>query len=223
MTTQLKSNWLAPALLLLLGSLNILFGAMQLDTIQQGPQPVPSAFTSSHYFAIPIPIVAHIVFGILFNLLGPLQFAPIIWQRWPAWHRWSGRLLFVSGIFVGLTGLWMNHFYPAYGGFLKYSGVGLSSIGLIVSLIIALRAIRRRNVQQHKAWMMRAVALALGPATQRVIILPLFFTLGGLTDLMIGLLIWTGFLINLAVAERVIWRDREQQALGVYPSSKKLA
>ena len=37
MTTKQNNNWLAPVLLLALGSLNILFGALQLDTIQQGP------------------------------------------------------------------------------------------------------------------------------------------------------------------------------------------
>lgn len=211
MTTKSTANWLVPLLLLLLGSLNILFGALQLNTIQQGPPAVPDEFTSMTYFETPIPIVLHIVAGIFFNLLGPLQFAPISWQRWPAWHRWSGRLLIVSGVFVGLTGLWMNQFFPAYGGFLKYSGVLFSSIGIILALGIALRAILNRDVPRHRAWMMRAFALGLGPATQRLIILPIFFIRGEVSDLMIGLVVWSGFLINLTVVESVLWRNKHRQ------------
>ena len=210
MTKKLTANWLIPSLLLLLGSLNVLFGALQLGTIQQGPPTVADEFTSLHYFATPIPIVLHIAAGIIFNLLGPLQFAPAIWQRWPAWHRWAGRLLIISGAAVGLTGLWMNQFYPAYGGFLKYSGVAVSSIGLIVALGIALRAILNRDIPRHRAWMMRAFALGLGPATQRFFILPYFFMGGEINDLLIGLVVWFGFLINLIVVEGVLWQGRRK-------------
>ncbi|KAA3653973.1 MAG: hypothetical protein DWQ04_34835 [Chloroflexi bacterium] len=37
MNTKQKNNWLVPSLLLLFGATNVLFDALQLDTIQQGP------------------------------------------------------------------------------------------------------------------------------------------------------------------------------------------
>lgn len=83
MTTKPTSNWLAPLLLLLLGGVNGLFGALQLDTIQQGPPTIPDEFTTMQYFETPIPIVLHIAFGITFNLLAPFQFTPVTWRRWP--------------------------------------------------------------------------------------------------------------------------------------------
>lgn len=141
MTKNQLPGWAGPAGLLALGSLNILFGALQLDTIIQGPPPVPDEFTSMHYFAMPVPIVLHIVAGILLNLLAPLQFAPKFRQRWPVFHRWSGRLLVVSGALVGVTGLWMNQFYPLFGGIGKYTGVVAHSTGLLLGLGLALRAI----------------------------------------------------------------------------------
>lgn len=215
MIKKIATNWRVPLLLLLLGSLNILFGALQLDTIQQGPSAASTEFASTTYFESPIPIVLHIVAGIVFNLLGPLQFAPVSWQKWPRWHRWSGRLLLVAGLLVGLTGLWMNHFFPAYGGWLKYSGVALSSLGLIGSLGIALQAIRRRDISRHRAGMMRAIALALGPATQRLFILPIFFIYGSVNDLLIGLVVWGGFVVNLAVVEWTLWRERQNKSGGL--------
>lgn len=211
MNNKFRSLWLVPLLLMLHGSLNVLFGALQLDMIQQGPPAVPTEFDSLHYFATPVPIVLHIVAGILFNLLVPLQFAPVILRRWPVWHRLSGRLLVVSGVLVGATGLWMNQFFPAYGGFLKYSGVMAHSVGIIVSLAVALWAILGRDVATHRAWMMRAVACGLGPATQRLIILPWFLLTGAVNDLLIGIVVWSGLLINVLVVEWILSRERRSR------------
>ena len=212
-SVKIKSwkGWLAPALLLALGLLNVLSGALQLGTIQQGPPAVPDQCTSMHYFAMPIPIVLHIVSGIILNLLGPMQFAPVFLQRWPRWHRWSGRLLIVAGFFTGLTGLWMNQFYPAYGGALKYSGIVVNSVGLMVAMGIALQAIRIRNFKQHKIWMMRAIAFGLGPATQRLFFLPIFFITGSVNESLIGFVIWFGFGLNLIVVEWVLRRNRKRK------------
>lgn len=211
MDNKLISNWLAPVLLLLLGSLNILFGALQLDTIYQGPPEVPDEFSSMHYHTMPIPIVMHIVAGIIFNLLGPLQFAPVIRRKWPKWHRCSGRTWIVLGVIVAGTGLWMNEFYPMFGGFLKYTGVLTHSLGLFIALILALRAILRRNISRHRIWMMRAIAIGLGPATQRLFILPVFFAYGMITEFMAGFVVWFGILLNLGVVESILFRQRQKE------------
>ena len=214
MKTKRKNKWLVPILLLMLGSLNILFGAMQLGTISQGPPPIPDESVTMTYFNMPVPIVLHIISGIIFNLLAPIQFVPIAGRRWAKWHRWSGRLLLPSGVVFSISAIWMNHYYPAYGTFLKYSAIFIFSVLQILSLLIAWRTILMRDVQRHRTWMMRAVAISLGPATQRLFFLPIFFALGAevFTDLMLGIIIWSGFLINLAVVEWIFWRERRQES-----------
>lgn len=225
MTTKPIKNWLLPASLLLLGLINVLSGAAQLGTIQQGPSDIPDAMASTQYFEMPIPIVLHIIGGIIFNLMGPLQFAPGLLKRRPMWHRWSGRLLVLAGFFVAGTGIWMNHFFEQYGTFLKYPGILVNSLGLTVSLTLALQAIRSQNrdIQKHRVWMARAVAFGLGPATQRVILLPIFFTYGMevITDLTIGMVIWLGFLLNLAVVEWSFWRERRKNLGQLQPKLKE--
>ena len=206
-------TWWVPLFLLLLGSLNVMSGALQVDALWQGPSAITEE--SVHYHAMPLPIVLHITGGIIFNMLGPLQFAPISRERWQRWHRWSGRLVMLGGLLVGFTGLWMNQFYPAYGSWLKYSGIALSSLGLIVSLGIGLRAILDEDVSTHRTWLMRAVAFGLGPATQRVVAIPYFLAGFPITDLFIDIIIWGGFLINLGVVEWVLWRQRRQLTLAV--------
>ena len=199
-------TWRVSLFLLLLGSLNVLSGVFQLDDLWQGTL----AEESLYYATMPLPIVLHIIGGIIFNILGPLQFAPITRERWQTWHRWSGRLVMIGGLLVGFTGLWMNQFYPAYGSWLKYSGIALSSLGLIAALSMGLRAILDGDVPVHRAWLMRAVAFGLGPATQRVVAIPYFLAGFPITDLFIDLIIWGGFSINLAVVEWILWRERRQ-------------
>ena len=211
MAAKPNSYWLVPLSLLALGGLNILSGAFQLDTIIQGPPEVPDKFTSMHYFATPIPIVLHIISGIFFNLLGPFQFAPRIRLGWPGWHRWSGRLWVTSGLFVALTGFWMNEFFPVFGGSMKYFGVMAHCFGLILSLAMAMNAILGRNVQQHRAWMMRAFAIGLGPATQRLFILPVFFINGNVSELIVGLVVWGSLLLNLFVVEWSLLKGRREE------------
>ena len=154
----------------------------------------------------------HIVFGIVLNLIGPFQFAPGLLKRRPAWHRMSGRLLILSGLIVGFTSLWMNQFYPAYGGPLKYIGIVTHSVILIFGLILALWAVRKRDFVTHRAWMMRAVAAGLGPATQRLLILPYFIAFGIPNDFVIGLVVCFGILTNMVVVETILWRERNDRS-----------
>jgi uncharacterized membrane protein len=210
MSKKPKSIWRIPVLLLALGLLPVLFGTLQLFTIQQGipADGVISEMTSAQYFKTPFPIVSHIVSGIFFSLLAPFQFVTHIRKRWPKWHRITGRLLIVSGITFALTALWMNHYFPAYGGTLKYSGIFVFAVGEIIALALAVYAILRRNIAQHRAWMMRTIAIALGGGTQRLFLLPAFFALGGLNDLTLGIGIWFGFSLNVVVVEWILCRER---------------
>lgn len=56
--------------------------------------------------------------------------------------------------------------------------------------------------------MMRALAIGLGPVTQRVIVIPLFVISGNVNELTIALIVWIGFLLNLFVVEWVLLRER---------------
>ncbi|MEL6250833.1 MAG: DUF2306 domain-containing protein [Bacteroidota bacterium] len=221
MSKKPSSGWLGPILLLLLGSLNILSGAFQLDSIFQGPDLPIEETESPHYHLTPFPIVVHIITGIIFNLLGPLQFAPAILKKWPQYHKWMGRILALSALGVAFTGMWMNEVFPVFGGFLKYSGVHLSAIGLVLSICLSIRFILRKNVHKHRIWMMRAIALGLGPATQRLIILPVFFAFGLPSELTIGLLVWGGYIINLGFVEWLFFKERNGQSNRIKASPVK--
>lgn len=82
---------------------------------------------------------------------------------------------------------------------------------MAASVVLGFTAIRRRDIASHRAWMMRAYALAVGAGTQA-------FTQGvgeaifGTSDLSTALSISAGWVINAAVAEWVIRRPSARPA-----------
>ena len=193
--------------LLLLGGLPAAFGALQLTIIPAGASgPNAGLVSSAHYFVSPWPITVHIGAGILFLILGPWQFLPALRRRWPGLHRLTGRIYALAMLAVALTALWMNQQFPAFGGWLKYSSNLLFPLAMLAALYLAIMAARARDFATHRTWMVRGYAIGLGVATQRVILLPFFLMWGDLPELMIGLGLWGGWLVNLAVAE--LWLRR---------------
>ncbi|AVX03325.1 hypothetical protein MXMO3_00793 [Maritalea myrionectae] len=200
------SNWRLPLFLFIFGLVNIAFGTIQLSSIAIGPAAdgALNEMTSPQYFITPVPVIFHIVCGIFFNVLAPLQFVPALRKRVPKFHRWSGRLLLIAGLGAAASGMYMNQFFPAFGTGWKYAAVLIFSFGMIASLLLGLRAILNRDVKCHNEWMMRAVMISLGPATQRLLILPIYFATGQMSILMIEIVMWAGFLINIAVGEMIL-------------------
>lgn len=186
-----------------LGTISILSGALQLDMLQQGLSTgdVSHDQGSEHYYSMPWPVAIHIVTGLVFNLIAPLQFSQSIRRNNIKVHKLMGRSLAVCAILAGVTALLMNELYPAFGGWLKYSAVTCFAVGITGCTIMGIIRIRQKNIASHRAWMIRATALALGPATQRLFFIPAFLVMGSLSEMVIGLGVWIGFTVNLLVAE----------------------
>jgi len=64
----------------------------------------------------PILTSVHIVPGLLFMLLGPLQLSAAIRARYLRWHRLSGRVFVVCGLIIGFSALLMSFTMKSIGG-----------------------------------------------------------------------------------------------------------
>jgi uncharacterized membrane protein len=201
-----SAEWLVIVGLLLLSFIPLAGGARRLTQLSSGAQITAE---NARFFASPLPVTVHIVSVSLFAILGAFQFASGLRRRWPAWHRWAGRLLVVSGLLVGLSGLWMTLFYypRAVGdGDLLAALRILFGSGMIVSIVLAYVAIRRGNVKLHRAWMMRGYAIGMGAGTQALVLMIGEIISGKPNELTRALLMGLAWVINLVVAEWVIRR-----------------
>ena len=80
--------------------------------------------------------------------------------------------------------------------------------GMLLSIILALLALRRRDFATHGAWMTRAYAIALGAGTQAVVLLSWTLLVGPTDQTMRAVLMGASWVINLAVAEYFIQQRR---------------
>ena len=164
-----SSGWV-PFALIALALVPAFFGSLRLVELAGGPALMPA---NPRLNASPVPVVVHIVSAVGYTVLGAFQFSAGLRRRWPGWHRAAGRVLVLLGLTVALSALWLTLFFPRQpgtGALAYVLRLGFGS-GMAACLVLGLSAIRHHEITRHRAWMIRAYALALGAATQ-------VFTLG---------------------------------------------
>ena len=200
---RVAAEWLVPTALILLSTVPVVAGAFRIAELTGGANVTPN---NARFFASPLPVVLHIFSVSLYAILGAFQFAPGFRRRRPGWHRSAGRLLIPCGLVAALSGLWMTHFYPwpDYDGELLYALRLLFGSAMVLSIVLSVAAVRRRDFVHHGGWMIRAYAIGLGAGTQVFTHIPLllFPSLHG--ELTRALCMGAGWVINLAVAEWII-------------------
>lgn len=205
MTSDTRANRLIPAALIALAFVPLVAGGVRLAELTGDGGITPQ---NARFFASPLPIVLHVLSGALFCGVGAFQFAPGFRRRRPAWHRIAGRVLVACGLVAGLSGLWMTLFYPrAPGDGLLLDGFRLVfGTAMVVSIVLSLAAILRRDVARHSAWMIRGYAIGMGAGTQALVTLPWVLVVGTPDVLERALLLGAGWVINVAFAEWIIRR-----------------
>jgi uncharacterized membrane protein len=150
----------------------------------------------------------HILPGGLFLTLASLQFVPSIRQKHLQVHRWMGRVLVVCGLIIGVSALVMSYTMNI-GGPNETAATTLFAIVFLICLNKGYLHIRRREVERHREWMIRAYGVGLGVATTRPIV-GMFFAFRRLTPHeFFGIAFWLGFTITFLAAEA--WVDYTRQ------------
>jgi len=205
-TKRGRPQWLVPAGLIVLSLVPVIAGAFRLTTLVSG---VSTPDTEKYYDSL-VPVVAHIVSATLFCVLGAFQFVPRLRRGRPSWHRMSGRIVLPAGLIAALSGIWMALFFagPEGDGGLLLAFRLVVGPAMFVFLLLGLRAILRRDIKTHSAWMIRGYALGIGAGTQVLTLLVYSLIAGEPDPVTSSLLFGLAWVINLAVAEYVIRRPR---------------
>lgn len=204
-----KSEWAVLVGLLLLSLVPCLGGFLRLIELMVGFEVIPY---NPRVQASPFPVVAHLIGSIPYCLLGILQFLPSVRNAWPRFHRISGRIIILAGLLAAISGLWMTHFYSfpvELQGPLLYWVRMLVGFGMIASLLLGLQAIFKRRVAVHKAWMIRAYALAQGAGMQVFTGISWMLLFGEALGFTRDILMALSWVINLCVAEVIIRRGQK--------------
>lgn len=201
---QAPAGWPLATALLVLTAVPVTAGTLRLVQLTGGPALIPA---DARFPDFPAALIVHVVGSAVFAVLGIAQLLPRFRRRHLTWHRRAGRVLAAAGLLVAGSALWMTLMYPPKPG----TGIALFALRLgfgsamVVSLVLGVTAVRRGDVAGHRAWMIRAYAIAVAAGTQVFTESVATGVLGtGVlgTDLAKG----AGWVINLAVAEWAIRR-----------------
>lgn len=107
-------------------------------------------------------VALHLLFASAILLLGTLQLVPSLRRRWPAFHRWSGRVYLVAVLAMSAGGLIMLYTRPTGAAQIqKIAMVGNVAL-MVVFAACALVQAQARRIDAHRRWALRLYVTALG-------------------------------------------------------------
>ncbi|MBL9148629.1 MAG: DUF2306 domain-containing protein [Phycisphaerae bacterium] len=104
----------------------------------------------------------HFAFGGLILVLGGVQLLSAVRRRFPAAHRWIGRLYVAACAVTAIGGLAFIASKGTIGGTVMDIGFGLYGILMLVAAVETFRHARAGRYDRHRAWGIRLFALAIG-------------------------------------------------------------
>lgn len=162
--------------------------------------------------AHPLSEALHRVGGALYMLLGAMQFMPRLRTRRPALHRWAGRAFIGVGLVALVSGVYMGIAFPYDNK--EIAPTIVFACVMCFALLRAFLHIRRREVQAHREWMIRAYAVGLGIGTIRVLTVSARYSTGISVKILLGPMFWISWILTLVGAELWIHSVRRRQAEG---------
>ena len=162
---------------------------------------------------------AHIMFGSVALVTACLQIWPWLRRTHPRVHRWSGRAYLVGGVLPG--GIVVLGVAPVSStGFASAVGNTFLAVLWLATSIAGWRAARQRRYADHRAWMIRSVALTFSIVVNRfwvVVYVVLLMVLDPADPELIPhaatASVWTSWIVNLLIAEWWILRTRRRTTL----------
>lgn len=127
-------------------------------------------FVDQRYADHPLASALHLIPGIFFFLIGPLQFSALVRRRLPAVHRALGRMFILCGVMSCLGVMYMVLAFPALGGVLTQAVTFAICISMMAAMACAYHFARCRRFVLHLRAMRLAFALGLTVSTARIYI-----------------------------------------------------
>lgn len=177
--------------------------SQDLPAVISGDLPPVDSF-ERRYAEYPMLAYAHIVPGVVYLLVAPLQVSRSFRRRSLRRHRKLGRVALVAGMLTGFFAIVVGTVFP-FGGLAETSASVVFGIYFLTALALAYRAIRAGREADHRSWMIRAFAIGVGVGSIRMVI-GAAQVLGVSFEAIFGPAFWIAFLGHALAAE--LWLRR---------------
>ena len=156
---------------------------------------------------VPVAFFLHSLAGLLFGVLGPLQFVRALRLRFGSLHRLAGRIFVLAGAGLALSGLGLLLQVESIATGLLDAARGIFGLALISALVLGVAAAQAHDMRRHRAWMIRAYAIGMGTGTVALVMFPIYLITGEpVMGLSADIAVVGMWLLNIALAEWVVRR-----------------
>jgi len=100
-------------------------------------------------------VVMHVASGAVLMLAGAVQLVPQVRNRFPAFHRWNGRIYMLTALTLSLAGLYMTWIRGSVGDLSQHIGSTGNALLIWFCGGMALRYAFARDFKTHRRWALR--------------------------------------------------------------------
>jgi len=100
-------------------------------------------------------VLMHVASAVIVMLAGAVQLVPQIRNRFPAFHRWNGRIYMLTAVSLSVAGLYMTWIRGSVGGLSVHLGSTLNAVLIWLCGGMALRYALARDFKTHRRWALR--------------------------------------------------------------------
>ena len=100
-------------------------------------------------------VAVHLASAVIIILAGAIQFVPQIRNRFPVFHRWTGRVYILTAFTLSTAGIFMQWFRESLGDLSLRLGSTLNVVLIWVCAAMALRYAIGRDFKTHSRWTLR--------------------------------------------------------------------
>ncbi len=109
-----------------------------------------------------VQLLAHVFVAAIVTFAGVIQLLPSLRRRWPAIHRWNGRLFFVTALVATVTGFYLTWIRGSQLGAGSTLSISLNGALILIFVGLAWRSALARDFATHRRHALRAWLLVNG-------------------------------------------------------------
>jgi len=159
-----------------------------------------------------IAFFVHVFTGMFVLVAGFTQFSKTILKRYPKLHRAMGYVYVADVLLVTGPASFIMSFY-ANGGFYSQMAFVLLAVLWWYFTLTALLKARSRDIQVHRAFMIRSYALTLSAVTLRAWKFAIMYVAHPHPMEVYRAVAWLGWTVNIVIAELIIYQRIKKQFL----------